>query len=328
MSSLPSFNHRDSRREMLRHSALMAGMLMTPFSALAEPSKPAPKTDGCLLGFSTYGMKTLTTEKSLQILADIGYDAVELAVRSGWDVDSAELDAGRRRELRRLLNDLPLRLTSLMEHVHPTDDKLQAEALTRLKLAAEVGHDLSPDAPPVVQTVLGGGSFESLKEQLRDRLAEWAKVAEATETVIAIKPHRGGAVSQPAEAVWLFEQLGRPKRLKMVYDYSHYAFRDLPLEQTIKTALPYTVHIAVKDPVQEAGRVVFKLPGEAGTVDFPLIIRRFHEAGYRGDFNCEVSGMVWNQSGYDPINAAKTCYGNMNAAFQKAGIKRRSAKSA
>jgi inosose dehydratase len=113
----------------------------------------------------------------------------------------------------------------------------------------------------------------------------------------------------------------------MVYDYSHYAFRDLPLEQTIRMALPYTAHVAVKDPVEEGNRVVFKLPGEAGTVDFASMIRQFHEGGYRGDFNCEVSGMVWNQPGYDPIQAAKLCHANMSAAFQKAGVKRRSSKN-
>jgi inosose dehydratase len=316
-----------SRRQMLKQSALAAGAIFCPFPAFAEPSKSPAKAKGCTLGFSTYGMNSLPTERALQILAEIGYDAVELCVRSGWDADSAKLDADRKRTLRQTLNDLPLRLTSLMEHVHPTDDKLQAEALTRLKLAADVAHGLSPDAPPIIQTVLGGGKFDEIKEAIRDRLAEWVKVADATETVIAVKPHRGGAVSQPAEAVWLFEQLGQPERLKMVYDYSHYAFRDLPLEQTIKTALPYTVHIAVKDPVQEGNRVVFKLPGEAGTVDFPLIIRQFHEAGYGGDFNCEVSGMVWNQPGYDPVKAANTCYANMNAAFQKSGVNRRRSKS-
>ena len=95
-----------------------------------------------MLGFSTYGMNTLPTERAFQVLAEIGYDAVEVCVRSGWDADSAKLDAARRRTLRGLLTDLPLRLTSLMEHVHPTDDKLQAEALVRLKLAAEVAHDI------------------------------------------------------------------------------------------------------------------------------------------------------------------------------------------
>ena len=192
-----------------------------------------------------------------------------------------------------------------------------------MKLAAEVAHALAPSAPPLIQTVLGGGNFEQIKTRLRDRLAEWVKLADATDTTIAIKPHRGGGVSQPAEAVWLIEQLGKPKRLRMVYDDSHYAFRDLPLAETIRTALPYTAHIAVKDAVREGGKVVFQLPGAAGTIDFPEILRRFYAGGYRGDVNCEVSGMVWSRPNYDPVAAAKTCYANMTAAFRQADVPRR-----
>ncbi len=257
------------------------------------------------------------------MLAEIGFDSVELCVRSGWDADSAKLNAKRLGSLRTLLKALPIRLTSLMEHVPPSDDKQQAEAIKRLKLAAEASHALAPSNPPLIQTVLGGGNFDKIKTQLRDRLAEWVKVADATDTIIAIKPHRGGGVSQPAEAIWLIEQLGRPKRLKMVYDFSHYAFRSLPVADTIRTALPYTAHIAVKDAVQEGGKVVFQLPGEVGTIDFPQILRRFYAGGYHGDVNCEVSGMVWGRPGYDPIAAAKTCYANMTAAFHKAAVPRR-----
>ena len=78
----------------------------------------------------------------------------------------------------------------------------------------------------------------------------------------------------------------------------------------------------MKDGVKQNGQVVFKLPGEAGTIDFARLIEQFHAGGYRGDVNCEVSGMVWSKKGYDPVAAAKTCYKNISAAFAKAGIKR------
>lgn len=315
-------NNPSSRREFLKGSACVAAALISPFSLSAKRKPATPKLQSCTLGFSTYGMKTMPTEKALAVLAEIGFDAVELAVRTGWDADSAKLNRKRRKAIRKQLQDLPLRLTSLMEHVFPTDDRQQQMALDRLKLAAELAQDLSPQAPPVIQTVLGGGQFEKIKIQMVEHLAEWVKVADATETTIAIKPHRGGGVSKPSEAVWLIEQLGKPPRVRMVYDYSHYAFRDLPLAETIRTALPYTSHIAVKDASQENGRVRFKLPGEAGTIDFAALIRQFYAGGYRGDFNCEVSGHVSGQPGYDPISAAKTSYTNMSAAFQKAGVPR------
>jgi inosose dehydratase len=131
-------------------------------------------------------------------------------------------------------------------------------------------------------------------------------------------------MSQPADAVWLIEQLGNPPRLRMVYDYSHYAFRDLALTDTIRTALPHTAHVALKDAARQNGKIVFQLAGEAGTIDYGALIRQFHRGGYRGDFNCEVSGMVSSQPGYDPLAAAKTCYANLAEAFRQAGVERSS----
>lgn len=310
-----------SRRAILRLAGAAAPWLLGSAGGWAAADE-SPARDVCTLGFSTYGMKSLSTERACRELAQIGYDSVELTVRSGWDADSAALLPARRKALRSLLSQLPLRLTSLMEHVSPTDERQQAVALERLKLAAGAAHDLAPERPPVVQTVLGGGRFEEAKGQLRDRLAEWVRVADEADVTIAIKPHRGGVVSRPSEAVWLFEQLDRPRRLRMVYDYSHYAFRNLPLEETIRTALPHTVHIAVKDAARQGDRVVFQLAGAAGTIDYAELIRRFHAGGYRGDVNCEVSGMIWSRSDYDPIAAAKTCYANLNSAFRQAGVAR------
>jgi sugar phosphate isomerase/epimerase len=304
-----------TRRHFLKSSAVTLGT--TAFSSASKASTP----NNCTLGFSTYGMKGLKTRQALSVLEEIGYDSLELTVREGWDADSAKLNEKQRGELRKRLVDSPLRLTSLMEHVSPTDGTKQSYALGRLKMGARLAHDLAPNAPPLIQTTLGSGKFVDVRKQLIDRLGEWVQIADDFGITIAIKPHRGGVISKPSEAVWLLEQLGNPKRLRMVYDYSHYIFRDLSLGDTIRAALPHTAYIAVKDAVQENGRVVFKLPGEAGTIDFSTLIRLFYAGGYVGDFNCEVSGMVWNRRGYDPVVAARTCHRNMKKAFLQAGVR-------
>ena len=308
-----------TRRRWLATAPVVSSALVASVSA-QERSTVESRTE-CTLGFGTYGMKSLTTEKAIETIEKIGFDALEITVREGWDADSAAISRTRRSSLRKRISDSKLRLTSLMEHVFPLA-KHQVKAVERLKLAARLAHDLAPEDPPLIQTVLGSGDFEKSKMALVDGLAEWLKIAEDTKTLIAIKPHRGGIVSKPSQAIWLLEQLGKPQWMRMVYDYSHYAFRDLPLQETVATALPFTSHIAVKDAVREGDRVIFKLPGEAGTIDFAALIRQFHAGGYRGDFNCEVSGMVWNQKGYDPMDAAKKCYAAMSKAFQDAGVPR------
>lgn len=277
------------------------------------------------LGFSLYGMKSMKTEKALCILAEIGYDAVELCVWPEWDNSPARMSTERRNAVRKLLRDSGLRLSSLMEHIElrPGDSPQQQQTVTdRLKAAAELGHDISPDAPPLIETTLGGGHWNEVKAMYCERIGRWAEIGCATETTIAIKPHRGAGMSLPSEAVWLIRQLNEPPRLRMVYDYSHYDFRGLTLEETLCTALPYTAFVAVKDAVEQDGRVRFGLPGEGGRIDYAKLLRMLADGGYRGDVSCEVSGQIWRREGYDPVAAARTCYRNIAPAFEAAGIRR------
>ncbi|MBM83668.1 MAG: hypothetical protein CMJ78_24175 [Planctomycetaceae bacterium] len=308
------------RRFMVSTAAAVAGLCVSR-NVQADQSK---KLKGMTLGFSTYGMKVLKTEAALEHIAKIGFDAVEMTVRADWDSAPGNMDAKRRTSIRNQLKDGGLELSSFMEHLYPSDnDAEHAKGLERLKGVIEMAYDLSPDDPPLIQTVFGGRDWEKRKNMFLDRLGDWAELGEKNKIVFAIKPHRGGALSKPSEAVWLIGQLKNTPWVRMVYDYSHYAFRDMPMDDTIKTALPITAHIAAKDTIMKDGRTQFVLPGESGNFDFKSLLQQFHKGGYRGDISCEVSGQVWSQKGYDPIAAAKTCYKNMSAYFQSAGVPRR-----
>src|SRR5690606_2043462 len=105
----------------------------------------------------------------------------------------------------------------------PSDDAAHRTNLERLKRAGELGHLLSPERPPVVETILGGKpqEWDALKRPMADRLAGWARMAEQHRIVIAIKPHVGNALHLPEDALWLLEQVKSPW-LKLAYDYSHY----------------------------------------------------------------------------------------------------------
>ena len=91
----------------------------------------------------------------------------------------------------------------------------------------------------------------------------------------------------------------------------------MKLEDTLKTMIPHTRFIHVKDTIIKDGNPRFVLPGESGLIDYQKLIWRAHELGYRGDINVEVSGQVWNQPGYDPIAAALKSYRNIAQAFEQ-----------
>ncbi|MCA9120268.1 MAG: sugar phosphate isomerase/epimerase [Planctomycetaceae bacterium] len=310
------------RRSFLR-SGIAAGAGLAAFEFQSRLTA-AELRNGVTFSFGTYGMKSLTTEAAIQAVADIGYDGIEIAARADWDAAPMRMSKQRRDDVRNRLTDSGLQLTALMEHLFPSRDEAEHRAgLARLRQVAKLGHDLSPDAPPLIQTVLGGGTWDDQKTMFLDRLSDWAELAAETETVIAIKPHRGGGMSTPSEAVWLIRELGNTPWIRMVYDYSHYAFRDMPIAQTVETALPYTAHIAIKDALKTENGFRFVLPGESASFDYADLFRRFYDGGYRSDICCEVSGMVSNQPGYDPIAAAKTCYANIAPQFEKANVPRR-----
>ena len=325
---MPQLHRRQWIHQVLRTAGALgacatAGLTLAPGggrSSVAAEDKP----QGCTLSIGTYAMKGVKLERALQTIAAIGFDGVEIAVMPGYDGAPDTMPAARREQVRKQLDSDGLRLTALMEHIAPADDTAAAkDDLARLEKSMELARQLGGTQPPLIQTVLGGGTWEARKTLFRDRLGDWLFLAKKQGIVLAIKPHRGGAMSRPSEAIWLIEQLGNSPHLRMVYDYSHYAFRDMPLEETVRTALPFTAHVAAKDAVQRGEKVAFLLPGEENR-HFPQLIGLLYAGGYRGDVCCEVSSMVSNRSGYDPVAAAQTCYKNMSAAFREAEVPRRS----
>ena len=296
-----------NRRQFISNSTLLA-------SATAFGAAPPKKEDNLTLGFSLYGMKTLKTGDALLRLSSIGYDSVEFCLNDGWDAAPKNLIPKRRRALKTLLNHFEIKLTALMVNLSLAGD--QKRNRENLKEAAKVGHDLAPDKPPLIETVMGGGKWLEVKNRYRDSLGEWSETAKATKTLICVKPHRSGAVNRPEEAVWLVEQINSPW-IKLAYDYSHFAHRGMKLEDTLKIMIPHTRFIHVKDTIIKDGKPRFVLPGESGKIDYHKLIWGAYKLGYRGDINVEVSGQVWNQPDYNPISAALKSYRNIAPAFER-----------
>ncbi|MGI8979764.1 MAG: sugar phosphate isomerase/epimerase family protein [Pirellulaceae bacterium] len=301
----------------MAYAAGLAGSL-----ALA-PSAPAADDQAIGLGFSLYGMKTLPLAKSLKTCREIGYDCVELPLMSGWPADPEKLAFSARKELKAALEKSGLRLSALMENLSLlADERTHAANLQRLKLAAELAHELVPDKPPVIETVLGGKprEWDSVKEKMAERLRDWAKFAEAANIVIAIKAHVAGALQTPADAAWLLEKVGS-KLVRLAFDYSHFQLQKVSLENALDTLLPHTVFIHVKDAEGDAAKFQFLLPAEKENryaEYFKLLAKR----KYRGDVVVEVSGQIHSRPGYDPVAAAKKCYEPLAAAMREAGVKR------
>jgi inosose dehydratase len=278
--------------------------------SLADTPKPIP------FGFSLYGMKGLPLADGITACAAIGYDGIELALMPGYPAEPKLLPAADRKGLRTRLSDSGLALHGLMENLaEPAADALHKTNLDRLKAAAELGHALSPAAPPPIETILGGkpADWDKVKDRMAERLAAWADAAKAAKTVIAIKPHVGNALHSVDGATWLLKQVNSPW-VRLAFDYSHLVLRGVKLADAVAALVPLAAFVHVKDAKGTPEKFEFLLPGTAGT-DYAEYARRLAAASYRGPVVVEVSGMISNKTGYDPVAAAKTSYANLAHAL-------------
>jgi sugar phosphate isomerase/epimerase len=308
-----------TRREFMVSGSIVSALTV---ARVLPGSQIGAKPPTIGLGFSLYGMKSLAVTKAIGVCADIGYDCIELPVQDGWPADSLDLSEAPEK-IRDQLASSNVRLFALMENLHAAvDDQRHQSNLLRLQAAGKLGHQLSPEKPPVIETILGGrpADWDKIKMQMAKRLQDWAKVAMATRTVIAIKAHVGGAMHLPEHPVWLMNRVNSPW-IKCAYDYSHFELRDVDMAASVKTLVPHSVFIHVKDSRGDASNVQFMLPGD-GDIDYVQLLKLITNSGYRGDILVEVSGQIHSKPGYDPLVAAKHCYTNLAPAFEKAGILR------
>lgn len=297
-----------SRREWLGVCAA-SGVALLPSVGVAAESP-------IRFGFSLYGMKTMKLADAIQTCATIGYDCVELALMPGWPTEPKLLSATDRKELRARLVDAKLTLPALMENImEPAADAVHIANLDKLKAAAELGHDLSPNEPPVIETIIGGksGDWEKSKERVVERVRAWAEVGKAGKTVIAIKPHVNNALHTPEDTLWLLQQVNSPW-LKLAYDHSHFGLQGRKLADTAAALLPEAVFVHIKDWKGVPGKFEFLLPGTA-EVDYREYAGLLRKANYKGGVVVEVSGQIFNKPGYDPVAAAKQCYAKVKPAM-------------
>lgn len=297
-----------SRRHFLHVSAALALAPALPLRAAAAPA--------LRLGFSLYGMKSLPIADALQACAAIGYENVELALGPGYPTEPKLLAAADRQQLRALLAQHRLTVSGVMDNLSlAVDGVAHAKNLERIRAAAELAHDLAPEHPPIMETVLGGkpDQWEALKEKLAGRVRDWAKAAAAGKLTLCLKPHVGSAVNSPERLLWLHQQAAS-SWVKLCYDFSHFEVQGMDMATTMKPLLAKTRFIHVKDTTGDAKKVQFLLPGE-GRTDYKKMAALLRASGWSGPVVVEVSGQIHGQPGYDPVATAKKCFTALAPAF-------------
>jgi len=294
-----------TRRSLLAHLAAGIGL-----SASDSPVR---------LSIGNYGMREMAVDDALAAIRRIGYDGAELCLIPGWPSEPKALDAATRRHIRAAAFPIPTMLESF--NLLAPEDEHRA-TLDRIRDAAALAQDISPGRPPMLQTVLGGRppDWPRVKDQMAERLAQWARVAAGAGLTLAVKCHVANAVDRPEKLIWLLETVGS-EALTAIYDYSHFQLLDLGLEATLDQLLPRCGFITVKDSRRVEGKPQFLLPGE-GSVDYRRYFRALAERSWRGWVLVEVSRQLQTAPGYQPVEAAQRSYGHLALALAFAGLRR------
>ena len=271
------------------------------------------------LSVGTYGMQGIAVDRALGSIRELGYDGAELCLMPGWPSEPGKLAAAARRRIRGLGLPIPSMIENFNLLVSGAD---HGRTLDRIRVAATLGHDVAPKAPPLLQTVLGGrpGEWEQVKAQMAKRLGDWARVAAESRLRLAVKSHVGSASDTPEKLIWLLDQVGNPA-LSGIYDYGHFQLLGLDLEATMTTLLRRASFVTVKDGRMVDGKPQFLVPGD-GTIDYGKYCELLRAKRYRGWMLVEISRQLQTVAGYDAKGAARRAYEHLAPRLRAAGLRR------
>lgn len=304
-----------SRRTFLKVASSAVAAAALP--SWVPAAGPRPQRGGISLGHSLYGMQTVPLTEAVAHCARLGFKNVELTLDPGTPADPRTFSKTARHALRTQLKSEGLTVSALMRNLRLIEGTMtSAQNVEALKEAAELAHDLSPDAPPPIETVLGGkpDRWEVSKATMAGALAEWTKAVESLQVDLLLKAHVFMAVDTPDKLLWLLNQ-NPSGRVHVAYDYSHFQPQGLTMEATWAALASRTRFIHVKDTRKEGDKLLMVLPGEGG-VDYTAFFRMLRRTGYAGPVVAEVSAMVFRQPGYDPLATAEKCYRVLAAALK------------
>lgn len=233
--------------------------------------------------YHTYGL-----DDALEGIAAAGFHFVELSAVRGW-TEQVPLDADARTlgNVLRKLHALDLVPVSLSGHSDLTTKEGLRDGMRALKLCEELGI-------PIMNTAIGGHYSEQEDEAgFFENIGELAQAAAARQITVGIEIH-GDITANSQKAIPIIERIGHPN-VGINYDTANVEFYSGVLaEDDIRLALPYLVHVHLKDTKGGLKNWNFPAVGK-GHVDFGKVLRILKRGGYKGPYSVEIefSGEPW-----------------------------------
>jgi hydroxypyruvate isomerase len=276
------------------------------------------------IAYGTYATPMMPLEEALRMIADIGYDGVELCVSPRHNIMPEDMDSAQRQQLRKMLRELNLGVPSLfmLGSVFTEDEQAHKRRLHLTQQVMQLARDLDIGEPPVISTGIGGRTamWETHRRLLVQLLEDYAKLASDEGFILAAEPHVNAMVDRSERAIWLMEALNDPL-IRLHFDIVHLYLAREPISEAVHKLVPYTAHTHVTDAriLEDRFELVPLGQGELDCVEY---VKAMHEAGWTDFITVEVSTMVWSKEDYNPFAVAASSYSTLDNAFKEAGVPR------
>ena len=277
------------------------------------------------LSFHSSNFTDYSIEETVRILADLGYDAIELNLETAEPHFRAhvtpDISAERRRSIVRTIASGGLRLSSLSPHrdMIPPDERDRADAIQFVKNTIDLAADLGTDNIHIASGFL----IDNVSEDV-----SWGWMVEAGQRLVEYGRRRGIKVGLeagvfPGLIVWntatmleLIDRVGY-NDFYVNFDPSHYQSAGDNAVRTFQKLRERIVHVHAKDG--RGTRQAFEFPplGE-GAVDWSGLARAMVETEYRGFIAVEYEAHFLAK-GYpkDPIGAARQSKAFLDEVFSE-----------
>jgi sugar phosphate isomerase/epimerase len=244
------------------------------------------------ISYHAGGMRDLPLEQVVQILGDVGYDAIEMMCGPEAHVRSGEVTDARLRDVKRLCDDHGLSICVINPFAGPGLYQLAVEAPQRAvdhyALLQDVALALGASG---VNFLTGYGAERGDAHAWRllvDVLRPICERAARLGLTMNIHNHEATTIDAPDKVRLLVRHVGSPA-LRLLNDITNFYHLGSDIERTTRELADLTVHCHVKGVRGLYPYSTFLIPGEEGDeLDFGTFARTLGQAGYTGCVSVET----------------------------------------
>ncbi|MCU1631774.1 MAG: sugar phosphate isomerase [Micrococcaceae bacterium] len=290
---------------------------------MTVPALTSTSTMPFSLGYGTNGFADHPLPVALGLIAEQGYDAVALTLGHPHLDPYAEDLGDQLQSLRRLLDELGLRVVIetgtrfLLDPRHKHRPALvDDEAATRvvfLRRAIDIAAALQAECVSFFSGVLPEGTTAEVGwQRLTSRVAEIVEYARDKEVLLAVEPEPGMVVETVSDVLRLRAELGNPRNLRVTVDIGHCVVVEPDgVRGALLLAGPLLANVQLDDMRPHAHE---HLPFGEGDVDLPLALATLAELDYRG-----VAAVELPRHSYDAPGLAARSIHALRAGWHDAG---------